>query len=550
MNKLPTKQIYLLTIIIVGIIALSVYSTYALFTFESSTSDVVVIHTPKSLKIKENVYEYQQIEVDANTITTTDIDIYNGYEYEVCYSAWYQIIGSELEKSKIQLFEHSDNSLLSSGILPSDSSVRTKIVIINDNDTNVKINIGTIGKVKKENSCSLDLSNDRHVIDSSYKNIEKLTNKLLEDNKNPIKKESGYITYNNQINKITYKDIDNIYISDKFDYKDETFTLKEPTKITLKQFIDEKYLEKTPIYICQNNEIECNILYKITAIETEKLAPGPDGEEHFNYHITKYDKLIGYLEGENGLRKINEKDYIFYGDNPNNFMYYNCENNSDISTCEIWRIIGFFYNDKNDEYKAKIIRNDSIGKYQFDSKIINDQKTGTNIWKNTTLYKYLTEEYWINNDIYTTEYKQQVERINSLDNEINKIKIDNEFISSKISLLNLSDYLYASACEKNKINEYTEECLKNNWLNNIEIDYEWTITAKENIDGELEETLDELETEENIKENIINYVYSVGSNIKENNVNELLEIRPVVFLKSRMLFLEGNGSLESPYIVK
>ena len=91
MNKLPTKQIYLLFIIIVGIIALSVYSTYAIFTFESSTSDIVSIHTPKSLQISENIYEYQQVVVEPNTIATTDIDIYNTFDYEVCYSIWYKI---------------------------------------------------------------------------------------------------------------------------------------------------------------------------------------------------------------------------------------------------------------------------------------------------------------------------------------------------------------------------------------------------------------------------------------------------------------------------
>ena len=51
MNKLPTKQSYLLIIIIVGIIALSIYSTYAIFTFEGSTSDIVSLYTPNSLKI-------------------------------------------------------------------------------------------------------------------------------------------------------------------------------------------------------------------------------------------------------------------------------------------------------------------------------------------------------------------------------------------------------------------------------------------------------------------------------------------------------------------
>ena len=78
MNKLPTKQIYLLSVIIVGIIALSVYSTYALFTFEGSTTDIVSIHTPKSLTISENIYEYQKrvdILVVLNDTIYVDIEV-------------------------------------------------------------------------------------------------------------------------------------------------------------------------------------------------------------------------------------------------------------------------------------------------------------------------------------------------------------------------------------------------------------------------------------------------------------------------------------------
>ena len=75
MKQVPAKQIYLLLVIIVGIIALSVYSTYALFTFENTTGDIVSIHIPKSLTISENVYEYQQIKIAPNQVATTDIDI-------------------------------------------------------------------------------------------------------------------------------------------------------------------------------------------------------------------------------------------------------------------------------------------------------------------------------------------------------------------------------------------------------------------------------------------------------------------------------------------
>ena len=85
MNKLPTKQIYLLVIIIVGIIALSIYSTYAIFTFEGSTSDIVSIYTPNTLKVSEDVYEYKQIKVSKDSYITTDIDIYNSFNYDLCF---------------------------------------------------------------------------------------------------------------------------------------------------------------------------------------------------------------------------------------------------------------------------------------------------------------------------------------------------------------------------------------------------------------------------------------------------------------------------------
>ena len=60
MNKLPAKQIYLLSIIVFGIITLSVYSTYAIFTLESETSDIINLETANVLNIESNTYEYKQ----------------------------------------------------------------------------------------------------------------------------------------------------------------------------------------------------------------------------------------------------------------------------------------------------------------------------------------------------------------------------------------------------------------------------------------------------------------------------------------------------------
>ena len=222
MNRLPTKQIYLLSVIIVGIIALSVYSTYALFTFEGSTSDIVTIHTPKSLKISENVYEYQQIVLEPNSVTSTDIDVYNEFDYEVCYSIWYKIIGTDDIQNKVQIFEKTENSLSSSGTLSTKTHLTVTIIMINDKDSEVKVNVGTIGASPDEDSsCSLNLSSDKSVIVSSHQNANPLVTTILENSEKTVEMEEHYLTYEGETTPIIFDKDDKIYISNAFTYKEE-----------------------------------------------------------------------------------------------------------------------------------------------------------------------------------------------------------------------------------------------------------------------------------------------------------------------------------------
>ena len=558
MNKLPTKQIYLLSIIIVGIIALSVYSTYALFTFESSTSDIVSIHTPNSLQISENIYEYKQLVVEPNSVTTTDIDIYNGYDYNLCYSIWYKIVGNNIDENKVQIFENSNDVLTSSGILTASNNIRVKVVIINDNDEPTKIKLGTIGSQSQGESCSLNLESDKKVISTIYNNLENLSEKILEEIEKTKEEESNYLTYTEKDEVITYKSTDKLYVSEKFSYEDELFTLEEPVYLTIQEIVDEKYLENKTIYFCKESD-KCSILYKITELEQqeteekdleERLSEETELEEEIYYDIKIYDKLVGYSKSTNGLRQVNEKDYIYYGDNPDNFIYYNCENNNDTSTCELWRIIGLFYNEE-EKYNIKIIRNESIGKYQFNEITENSEHRISNKWLESSLHKYLNEEYKFINDYdnYLEELEQPTERISNLETDIKNMNILDQNITSKVNLLKLSDYLYTSSCQKDKISEYNKDCFKNNWLNNIELESEWTLTSKENV--EVIEDTDMIEKEEIIENSKIdNFIYAVDNNIIESSINDYMETRPVVFLKSRMLLLEGDGTFEKPYIIK
>ena len=588
MNKIPAKQIYLLTIIIVGIITLSVYSTYALFTFESETSNVVTIHTPTTLQISENIYEYQQVLVKENSVVTIDIDIYNSFDYDVCYSIWYKIIG-EFEEDKVQIFQKSNELLTSSGVLAAQKNVRVTVAIINDNEKDIKINLGTVSDELKTDSCSLNISKDKKVISKTYEKTESLNEFILSQSKGKEveDKYGGYYIHQDDNQILTYKNTDKILISNKITYKDELFTLENPVNLTIDEIIKEKYLEENEsVYYCKG-ENQCQILYKITKLEKQPNEEEgqlivEDEKKEIYYDITLSDKMIGYSSGVNGIRKVNDQDYIFYGDNPNNYVYYNCKNNDDESTCELWRIVGLYYNEETKNYNIKIVRNDSIGKHQYEKEEVEIEQLK---WTDSALYKQLTEEDEEKKEIeesepkkkheyeiYTDKFKQRIETLESLDKEIKK---ETESLDSKINLLTLSDYVYTSNCKINSVTKLTKDCIKKSWLNDIEMGSAWTLTYTKEIEVieepenneeeniETEENNQELteevpsenpeestEEKEEPKEIITYYVYSVGNEIAKHNLTEKLEVSPALYLKSRMLIVSGEGTFISPYIIK
>ena len=72
----------------------------------------------------------------------------------------------------------------------------------------------------------------------------------------------------------------------------------------------------------------------------------------------------------------------YYGANPNNYIYFNCEEYPD-TNCELWRIIGIFGD------KVKIIRNKPIGAYSWDA----GSGYGTNAWSRAAAMKLLNPGY-------------------------------------------------------------------------------------------------------------------------------------------------------------
>ena len=524
MNKLPAKQIYLLSIIVLGIITLSVYSTYSIFTLEAESSDIVSIHTPNSLSVDSSSYEYKQVTVPKNSYISTDIDIYNNLDYPLCYSVWYKIASKNIDTTKVRIFENTDSSIITSSTIEPVTSRRINLIIINDNDSDVKVNVG-LSHAENEGTCELNLTTDKSMVVDTINNARTLSDSLIKGTTEKDN-EAGYLTYKDNTNEIKFNGETKIYVANKFTYNDELFTLTESKEINrseLNQYIGN--------YMCIDND-NCRILYYIKEVNDD----GEDGNIKY-YKVTKYDRLIGYLGGKVGLRKVpsgSDNNFYFYGDNPNNFVYYNCKNEKDVNTCELWRIIGFTHNKENNKYITKLIRNDYIGAHEYDDDM--------NSWNESKISKYL-KEYELNNKDILTEITFKEENVIDLDSKLNSIPLLDGEYKTNISLINLSDYLYTSSCTKDKINEYDENCLNNNWLNKNGYISEWTMTKKQEEPYEDEET-EELITPENDK------LYSVGSSILESKYDENLYVRPVIYLKSRVLITGGDGSLDNPYIIK
>ncbi len=127
-----------------------------------------------------------------------------------------------------------------------------------------------------------------------------------------------------------------------------------------------------------DDEIYSNsIIYKIKRLnknDSKKIVIN----NNINYQYTE----------SNGLMTDASGNIRYYGANPNNYVYFNCDNygNQSSSTCELWRIIGIV------DGKVKIVRKDNIGIYSWDNSG-NVATTGNSNWPSSRLMKLLNPNY-------------------------------------------------------------------------------------------------------------------------------------------------------------
>ena len=243
-------------------------------------------------------------------------------------------------------------------------------------------------------------------------------------------------------------------------------------------------------------------------------------------------------------------DYRYIGADPNNYVTFNNET---------WRIIGVFTVDDgtgNVEERLKLIRNDSIGNMAWDSNNIND-------WSNATLNANLNSgDYWTN--ILSDNAKSMIgDTLWYLGGTSNYTSSTNGLTShfysyergttvysgrdtswvGKVGLMYPSDYGYATsggstkdrnACLNKELYNWDSssysDCKNNDWLYEFPY-YQWTITPLASSYYDV------------FGLNSTGYVAGKGT-YSTNGV------RPVVFIKSSIKIVDGDGSSSNPYILQ
>lgn len=292
----------------------------------------------------------------------------------------------------------------------------------------------------------------------------------------------------------------------------------------------------------------------VTLTQDRKLYYGQRVERASEYLMVRanIDSVTSYEDGNmhemytfnhpETLQSSELTDYRYIGNDSNNYVYFNCTDESKLDTCELWRIIGVFRVEDefgNLEYRLKIMRNESIGKYAWNVNYTND-------WNNSSLVSILNEgNFW---NSLTSKAQDMV--------DLTKFYIGGE------ANLNLSgDKYYQAERGVKSYNDYPVDYIGNVGLI-LPSDYSYSyalgvddtcfnnIYACNNQDRSWLGDKDTLWTM--MPTSNSNNAYIIGNELSQSSsqVTSSYDVYPTFYLKYNIVIESGNGSEGDAYILR
>ena len=349
------------------------------------------------------------------------------------------------------------------------------------------------------------------------------------------------------------------------------FILTRKPKITYEYYINNTKSNIAGLnitnYECNNgttlNIDKDNNTYTIESLTKNSLCK-------LYYEDTAGEQLINLTSGLDTLKEKNktyldENDILrYYGNDALNYIYFNCDNESDTNTCELWRIVSVSkVSDvtKKNKYNLKIVKDAPLtAKNTTTNQDITEFEWNNNRefdFLEASIYKLLNESYYNassnysytnkNNETFTLDFSKTGLKNDKTRNMIttgtwrlnantdNKQTISNWYNDTaygnmanfNIGLINISDYILSlkDDCKDTKINEFST-CSSKSYL------------SKEN--GFF--VLDSYQEKEG-------FVYRVAGNNAINAIypTATYNIYPSLYLNEDVKIVSGDGSLNNPY---
>lgn len=348
------------------------------------------------------------------------------------------------------------------------------------------------------------------------------------------------------------------------------FALTRKPKITYEYYINNNQSNIAGLnitsYECNNGTIlnidKDNNTYTIESATKNSLCKlyyeDTAGEQLMNLASidTLQEENKTYID-ENGVLR-------YYGENALNYIYFNCDNDSDTSTCETWRIVSVSkVSDvtKKNKYNLKIVKDTPLTA----KNITTNQDITEFEWNNNRGFNYLESSiYNLLNDAYynaSSNYSYTNKNNETINLDFSKTGLKNDKVRNAVSYgtwrINAntdnnqtisnwySDTAYGNMANFNigliSISDYIlslkDEC------NNIKINAFGTCEAKSYLSKENGFFVSDSYQEKD------GYVYRIAGNNAINAIYPTAQynIYPTLYLNEDVKIISGDGSASNPY---
>ena len=149
--RIPLKESYLLIIIIVGILSLCMYSSFALFSLEKTTSkDIFTMKAASDIETTLKIFEYKKITVSAGDNTSVMVNVNNDTGGSIYYGVFYEMVSPNVKTDDIGIYKIDWSANATSGSITNGSKLPVELIIINNSSSDITLNIGVAGSDSNE----------------------------------------------------------------------------------------------------------------------------------------------------------------------------------------------------------------------------------------------------------------------------------------------------------------------------------------------------------------------------------------------------------------